>query len=390
MSDGNIYIKLGDVCHQITDGSHNPPAGVEFSDYPMLSSKNIGFDKLDYCDPRYLTKEQFDAEDRRTHVSVGDVLLTIVGTVGRSCCISEPFQRFTLQRSVAVLKPNTDLIIPRYLMYSLASLAAYFDKEAKGVAQKGIYLKQLAKVPIPIPPLKDQKLIVSELDLLSGILEKQRLQLKELDTLALSVFYDMFGDPVNNDKRWDVTTVGNVCDFVNGFAFKSDRFKKEGLPILRISNIQNDAIVEEDMVFFSPLDYKEDFTKYEVYNGDIVVAMSGATTGKLGVHKGNRTYYLNQRVGKFAIKNRQRLLEPYLFYYLKLMSSQILSDAMGVAQPNISSGQIKGYSIPLPPIILQQSFASQIECIEQQKNHINQSIVETKKLWDYTMEKYFG
>lgn len=389
MREGWTIMTIGEVALHLCDGSHNPPVGIDFSEYPMLSSKNIFFDSYDYSEPRYLTKEQFDIENKRTNVSDGDILLTIVGTIGRVCCIKEPFQPFTLQRSVAVIKPNKNIIISRYLMYCLCGLNAYFNKEAKGVAQKGIYLKQLSKISIPVPPLQEQERIVAELDLLTGVIDKQKQQLKELDTLAQSIFYDMFGNPVENEKGWIVRKLGDVCGFVNGFAFKSEKFKKEGLPVLRISNIQNDIVKEDDMVYFSPSDYKEDFSKYQVIKGDIVIAMSGATTGKLGVHIGSSTYYLNQRVGKF-LPSKTTLNKSYLLYYLKSMSAQILNDAMGVAQPNISSGQIKGYDILVPPMDAQISFATIINTIASQKESINRSLAESQKLFDYTMDKYFG
>lgn len=259
----------------------------------------------------------------------------------------------------------------------------------KGMAQKNLDMPSFRNLDIPVPPLQEQERIVAELDLLTEIIDKQKQQLKELDTLAQSIFYDMFGNPVENEKGWIVRKLGDVCGFVNGFAFKSEKFKKEGLPVLRISNIQNDIVKEDDMVYFSPSDYKEDFSKYQVIKGDIVIAMSGATTGKLGVHIGSSTYYLNQRVGKF-LPSKTTLNKSYLLYYLKSMSAQILNDAMGVAQPNISSGQIKGYDILVPPMDAQISFATIINTIASQKQSINRSLAESQKLFDYTMDKYFG
>ena len=260
----------------------------------------------------------------------------------------------------------------------------------KDEAYPSISLKDIENLQIPFPPIAEQKRIVAELDLLSGIIEKKKEQLKAYDQLAQSIFYTMFGDPIDNPKGWEVKHLGEVCDFINGFAFKSDLFKNNGLPILRISNIQNNVVNEEGMVYFSPTDYREDFTKYSVNKGDIVIAMSGATTGKLGVYLGERTCYLNQRVGKFQVKSEDRITNKLLLYYLRTISKQILTDAMGVAQPNISSKQIKEYTIILPPLSLQQEFAEKVEAIERQKALVQQSIEETQTMFDYTMDKYFG
>ena len=87
--------KLGDLCTKITDGSHNPPKGIEASDYLMLSSKNVFNDELTFENPRYLSKHDFETENRRTDVCAGDILLTIVGTVGRAAVVPENSKKFT-------------------------------------------------------------------------------------------------------------------------------------------------------------------------------------------------------------------------------------------------------------------------------------------------------
>jgi type I restriction enzyme S subunit len=149
--------KLGEICSQITDGSHNPPKGLDYSEYPMLSSKNIFFGRYNYESPRYLSKEEFEIENRRTDIKEGDILFTIVGTVGRVCFVKGNFKPFTLQRSVAVLKPKKEFVISQFLVYNLHSMAPLWETESKGVAQKGIYLRQLATIPISVPPIALQQ-----------------------------------------------------------------------------------------------------------------------------------------------------------------------------------------------------------------------------------------
>ena len=84
--------KLSDICSGITDGSHNPPAGISKSNYLMLSSKNVFDDEITFDDPRYLSEEQYVAEHKRTGIMAGDVLMTIVGTVGRTAVVSDGMQ----------------------------------------------------------------------------------------------------------------------------------------------------------------------------------------------------------------------------------------------------------------------------------------------------------
>ena len=148
---------LSELTNKITDGSHNPPTGIaENEGYMMLSSQNIINNSINYDNVRYLKKEDFEKENRRTDLQKGDVLLTIVGTVGRTAIITEE-SNIVLQRSVAVIKPNTE-INSVYLVGALnsESVIKQLNKGAKGVAQKGIYLNDLKKIIIKVPPIELQ------------------------------------------------------------------------------------------------------------------------------------------------------------------------------------------------------------------------------------------
>ena len=154
-SNGYSEIPLGQLCKKITDGSHNPPKGIDISEYIMISSKNVYKDGLDLSDVRYLSKEEFEIEDKRTRCSKGDVLLTIVGTIGRAYLIRGDEGNIVMQRSVAVLSPN-EKIMPQFLTYSL-HIDEELEKEGRGNAQKGVYLKELAKYKIKVPSITIQR-----------------------------------------------------------------------------------------------------------------------------------------------------------------------------------------------------------------------------------------
>ena len=365
---GWTYKKLGEVCDIYQPKTLSTSMLVADGKYAVYGANGI-----------------IGRYDHYNHES-SEVLMTCRGATCGTINISEPFS--WINGNAMVIHPQSDELNKSFLVHALRGID--LSTVITGAAQPQITRQSLSPTRIPVPPLAEQERIVAELDLLSGIIEKKKEQLKAYDQLAQSIFYTMFGDPIDNPKGWEVKHLGEVCDFINGFAFKSDLFKNNGLPILRISNIQNNVVNEEGMVYFSPTDYREDFTKYSVNKGDIVIAMSGATTGKLGVYLGERTCYLNQRVGKFQVKSEDRITNKSLLYYLRTISKQILTDAMGVAQPNISSKQIKEYTIILPPLSLQEEFAEKVEAIERQKALVQQSIEETQTMFDYTMDKYFG
>ena len=154
------------------------------------------------------------------------------------------------------------------------------------------------------------------------------------------------------EVKWKA--LGEVCDFQNGFAFKSSLFKENGLPIIRIANIDGKNIDLTNGKYFNPADYKGITKNYEVNKGDILIAMSGATTGKIGFYDYKYSAYLNQRVGKF-VPNIAFLNNRYLYHFLLSKVEEIYILAGGGAQPNLSSNNLmKKVQIPIPPLKVQE------------------------------------
>ena len=174
---------LSEITNKITDGSHNPPKSSDNIDsIPMLSSKNIYDGIVIFDEARMLSPEDFERENKRTNISDGDVLLTIVGTVGRTAVVRN-YKPFTLQRSVAVIKPDNNLVISEFLKSVLDTqdIQQYMQLHAHGVAQKGIYLGQVSKIEIPIPPLDIQKQIVERLEFEQKLINSNKELIKIYD-----------------------------------------------------------------------------------------------------------------------------------------------------------------------------------------------------------------
>jgi type I restriction enzyme S subunit len=181
LPEGWAWTTLDALCSKISDGSHNPPKGRE-QGIPMLSAKNIQDNKIEFDEARLISEEDYQSEVSRVNISAGDVLLTIVGTIGRTAVVAEGLPKFSLQRSVAILKPKLD---GKFLAYCLRThrVQQYLLDNAKGTAQKGIYLNSLKKVPIHIPPLAEQNRIVAQLEAAMQKLEASQERLEKLPVL---------------------------------------------------------------------------------------------------------------------------------------------------------------------------------------------------------------
>ena len=205
LPEGWADVELGEVCKHITDGSHAPPKAQE-SGLPMLGAKNVSNGGFSFENPRWITPEAFEKEDRRTDVQPNDVLLITVGaTLGRSTVVPEGLPKFTLQRSVGVIKPIE--LDPHFVSFQLRSpeFQRYFERTAKGTAQKGIYLKTLSGTSIKVAPKAEQSRIVSAIESLQERSSRARVLLSEVGSLIgqlrQSVLHDAFSGKLTADWR---------------------------------------------------------------------------------------------------------------------------------------------------------------------------------------------
>mgnify|MGYP001148127554 CR=1 FL=1 len=378
-----IY-KLKEIAKKITDGSHNPPKGINNSNYLMISSKNINNDSITYESPRYLTEEEFEIENKRTEIKKGDVLLTIVGTVGR-CAVFNSDTKTVVQRSVAVIKPKQEIIDSRFLMYKLISLSNFFNKEARGVAQKGIYLKQLSEIKVQIPEMIIQKKIVKVLDKAKELIDKRKAQIEALDELVKSKFMEMFGDLSGNQK----VALKQCTNFID-YRGKTPTLSENGIRIINAKSVGKG--------YFK---YIDEYISEETYNswmrrgfpvaGDVLFVTEGHTFGNVCRIPDNlNKFAMGQRV--ITIQGKSELLNNiFLSEYMQSMKFRIDIDKYktGSSAQGIRSKELEKILIPIPPIELQNQFASFIQQVEKLKLQMQESLKELEDNFNSLMQRAF-
>ncbi len=178
------------------------------------------------------------------------------------------------------------------------------------------------------------------------------------------------GHYTNLPKGWAICKLSDLCRIENGFAFSSNDYKSQGIPLVRISNITHNTIDITDCV------YVEGITdnKFKISKGDLLIAMSGATTGKMGVYLFDEIAYLNQRVGNIKILNKSSLFPDYRNIYMQSKVDEILKIAYGGAQPNISASVIGNFDFPLPPYKEQIRIVETVQRIFDQLDTITESL----------------
>ena len=223
------------------------------------------------------------------------------------------------------------------------------------------------------------------MDCLNEIIDKKREQLKELNALAQSIFYDMFGDP--DHTVYEVVALSNLTKYKLSYGSGASATSYDGnIRYVRITDIGDDGVLLEKKV--SPTKVED---KYILNDGDVLFARSGATVGKTFLYesKYGKCIYAGYLIRYVA--DREKILPKYLFYYTKTLyyKSFIKTNAQAVAQPNINAQQYGNLKVCVPPLSLQQEFAEKISAIDKQKELIKQSLAEVENLFNSRMNYYF-
>ena len=379
--------KLGEVCIQITDGSHNPPSGVEQSEYLMLSSKNIDDDFITLDSPRFLSHSDYIAENKRTTVSEGDLLMTIVGTIGRVAIVPEELKGICLQRSVAVIKPEREVVNNRYLMYQLQNMRPFLEKEARGVAQKGIYLKQVSQLDIKLPELEHQMQIVKVLDKASKLIFLRRQQLAKLDELVKARFVEMFGDPVKNTMDWEIKPLSELGELNRGVSKARPRNSPELLggpyPLIQTGEVAN---AKTYITSFNSTYSEKGLAQSKMWPKGTLCITIAANIAQTSILTFDACF--PDSVVGFISRNMTN--ELFIHYWFSFFQKILDEQAPQVAQKNINLKILSELNVIVPPLSLQNRFAAFVERVDQQKQTVQQSLEKLELMKKALMQECFG
>lgn len=390
MREGWTYKKLGEICFVLNGFAFKSEKYVE-QGIRVLRITNVQKGAIVDNDPKYYPFDEISNINQYI-LNEGDMLMSLTGNVGRVGLLQKDLLPAALNQRVACLRIVSNNVLLNFLYHLLNS--DRFEKDcvfnATGMAQKNMSTEWLKKYSIPIPPLSEQEYIVNELDLLSSIIEKKKAQLKEYDQLAQSIFYDMFGDPVENEKGWEVKKMGEIGTFQRGGALQRKDFVENGFPCIHYGQLHTSfgaftkrhiTCISEDLYLHSRIAHKNDLI-LALTSED--VEGSCKSTAWLGDY--------DIAIGSDAAIFSHNQNAVYLSFYTRTKAFYHEKEkyAHGFKVTHIKTSEIAIIPVPLPPLSLQQSFASKIEAIEHQKALIQQSITETETLFNSRMDYYFN
>ena len=371
MREGWEIKKLGDICN-ILDNQRKPITKKDriSGEYPYYGASGIQDYVNSYIfEGKYLLVGEdgakWGAKDKSAYIIEG------------KCWVNN---------HAHILQINDD-IVDKYVEYYL--IYKDLNEYITGAVVPKLTQQALRSIPIPIPPLVEQQKIVEELDCLSKMIELKKKQLETYDKLAQSIFYDMFGDPITNEKGWEVKSFGTEFKITSGGTpdTKNKSYWDNGnIPWIGSNMCQNTIIYETDGKFITQLGLEKSSAK--IYSkGYVLVALVGATIGKTALLETETT--TNQNVAGIDVPANKNYTPIYIYFLLQ--NQYCLFEEIGGDKFKMANlGFVRTLPLITPPLSLQQQFAEKIEAIEKQKDLIKHTLKGLEKLFNSRMDYYFN
>jgi len=316
-----------------------------------------------------------------------DILISVRAPIGalnisaENCCIG---------RGLAAVTAKTDMILRDYVFYTLKNKKSELNNKGTGSTFKAIGKDILNETKVLLPPLADQQHIVAVLDKISSIISARKRQLEQLDLLVKSRFVEMFGDLVVNEKKWPITTIGEIAEIKIG-PFGTLLHKEDYVPnchaLVNPSHIIDGKIATDSKLTVTDKKYEE-LSAYKLLPNDIVLGRRGEM-GRCAVvtEKG-----LLCGTGSLIIRTNSKMKPFFLQNILSnpLYKKIIEDKAVGVTMQNLNVPIVSSLEVPLLPLPLQEEFAAFVAQTDKSKSAVQKSLDQTQILFDSLMQEYFG
>ena len=364
--------KLKDITLTITDGKHGDCKNHDGSGYYFISCKDVYDETIHYENARQITEDDFRDADRRTNLAAYDILITNSGTIGRMALVKDipETRKTTFQKSVAIVRADTSQVVPNYLYYLLKSKVHDFINSSNGSAQKNLLLSTMRDFDISfVDSFETQHRIASILSRYDSLIENYQKQIKLLEEAAQRLYKEWFVDlhfPGHENTKivdgvpegWEKKKVKEVCDTTSGGTPSRSKTEFYTGDILWVKTKE----LNDDFIFDTEEKITEDAIRNSsakmVPSGSILMAMYGATIGKLGI--ATKELSCNQACCVFLLPE-DSTLRLYLYNWLLNSRTLLISMGKGAAQPNLSQDMIKNLEVVIPSSCLLAKFDSKVK-----------------------------
>lgn len=381
--------KLGDIC-TVVSGS-TPKTGVsEYWDGTVkwITPAELNEDSFYITDSvRHITEEGKE-KTGLSYLPKGTVILSSRAPIGKTAiagcemCCNQGFKNLIC----------SDAVYNEYLYFFLKSKTDYLNSLGRGATFKEISKSIVEKIEIPLPNIEKQHQIVKELKATRNLIAHRKQQLTKLDELIKARFVEMFGDPIQNEKCWEIKSLFDLGYCKNGMNFHKGDHGVE-IHCLGVGDFKDHStIYDVKSLPFVALNESPD-PDYLLQDGDIVFVRSNGNKELVG--RCLAIYPANVPVtySGFCIRYRltsEKASVPYLLRVLKADSVRKKMAGRGANIQNLNQQTLSQLAIPLPPLSLQNQFAAFVEEVDKSKVEVQKALDQTQLLFDSLMQQYFG
>jgi type I restriction enzyme S subunit len=331
-------------------------------------------------------------DNKATIYPSNSLLITCIGDIGRIGIIKD---EASSNQQITAIKPKKEIIVD-YLYYWFYANKEILNNKANNAVVPILNNKSLKEIKINYPPLEEQKRIAKILDDAQALKQKTEKLIQEYNSLAQSIFLDMFGDPVTNPKGWEKNPLKKLTSKIgSGSTPKGGKeaYFDKGISLVRSLNIHDNFFKYKDLAFIS-YDQALKLKNVTLQQNDVLINITGASVARCTiVPKEILPARVNQHVA--ILRTKQELLNPIYLLHL-LISNNTKKDLLrvgsqgGATREAITKDQLENFLIPKPPLELQNQFAEKIALIEKQKELAQKELSETESLFDCLLQRAFN
>lgn len=386
------YVALGDICTVERGGSPRP-----IDDFITTESDGINWIKIgDTDESMYITKTaqkiKPEGMKKSRYVKPGDFLLSNSMSFGRPYilkidgCIHDGW---------LVLRDENNVFDKKFLYYYLSAPITYekFKSMAVGGVVNNLNSDMVRKIRVPLPSKQEQRDIADSLDKITNLHFLRKQQLVKLDELVKARFVEMFGDAKLNPYDFPCNSLSEYILFLtSGSRGWSRYFTDSGEYFITIKNVKNCRITLQDVQYVTPPDNAE-AKRTKVQENDLLISIT-ADLGRTGVvtkRIAEHGAYINQHLTCIRL-NLKKANPIYVAYYMESDAGkeQFASKNQSAVKAGLNFNAINSLKLVVPPLDLQNDFAAFVECVDQQKQTIQQSLDKLELMKKALMQEYFG
>jgi type I restriction enzyme S subunit len=376
-------VRLGDVAKLVT-GKTPPTNNSEYfnGEYIWVNPSDFGT-KYITNSKRTLTSKAVN-EKKCNLLPANSILLSCIGDIGKVGILKS---EGTSNQQITALISNSK-IHPDFLYYYLM----YKKSEIEDLANKAVVAilnnERLKELLIPLPPLATQKRIADILDTADALRRKDQELLTKYDQLAQAIFIDMFGDPVKNEKGWEVKKLGEHIDSIRYGTGSPPEYSTFGIPFIRATNIKKGTVVEKGMVYLSDIEAQK-IKKCFIKEGDLIIVRSGANTGDCAYIPAK---YNGSLGGYDLIVEMDKIKSRFYNYIINSIWGKSIIEKLSrrAGQPHLNSEQVSNMELISPDYVHLQKFKKSLDAIDELKINIEKIATENSSLFSSLIQQAFN